>query len=155
MHYELDRLGWHNFEWLCQTWLKAEFGFSVETWGGYKDQGRDAYSSNDIKNVSGQLTYAGPVIFQIKFVAQANATSSNYKNSLLGACKAEGETIKKRIRQKLWEDPKTYVLLTNAPVSAAVKKEIADIFSSITNAKVVVLSGVDISQGNLQKRLKF
>ncbi len=89
MRYEFDRLGWLNFEWLVQTWLKAEFGFTVESWGGNHDQGRDAYSKETVSSRSTKSEYPGSVVFQAKFVEQANAAGSDYKSPLIRACVAE------------------------------------------------------------------
>lgn len=83
MRYEFDRLGWLNFEWLIQTWLKAEFGFTVEAWGGTWDLGRDAYTEESVNRASNGTLLEGPVVFQAKFVAQANARGSDYKAPLL------------------------------------------------------------------------
>ena len=44
IRYNLDSLGWFQFEWLVQSLLKAELGIGVESWGGRGDWGRDAYS---------------------------------------------------------------------------------------------------------------
>ncbi len=41
MRYRLDELGWHQFENLCQSLLKAKFADAIESWGGSLDIGRD------------------------------------------------------------------------------------------------------------------
>ena len=143
--YELDRLGWYNFEWLVQVLLKAEFGFRTESWGTHKDHGRDAYSPVTMKSRDSRTKYIGPVIIQAKFVAGANATGANYRTSLRAACKAEALSISKRIQALLWAQPKTYILTTNCPVSAADRTEITQIFDRVIDGDVVVHGGADIS----------
>jgi len=145
LRYEFDRLGWLNFEWLVQTWLKAEFGFNVESWGGNRDQGRDAYSAGTVTNRSGNSKYSGPVVFQAKFVEQANAAGSNYRPALLKACAAEAKAVQTRVRQGVWIQPKSYVLLTNCPVTVSDRSDVASILTSEYSGDVTVLGAQDIS----------
>src|ERR1039457_3498658 len=107
MRYEFDRFGWLNFEWLVQSWLKAEFGFTVESWGGNRDQGRDAYSKSTVSSRSTKSEYPGPVVFQAKFVEQANAAGSGYKSPLIKACVAEAKAVQHRVNQGVWTRPKS------------------------------------------------
>ena len=128
MRYELDRLGWLNFEWLIQTWLKVEFGFIVGAWGGTRDLGRDAYAEESVASRSNGTSFKGPVVFQAKFVAQANARGSDYKTPLLAACNAEAKTIRRRVDEGLWVDPSTYVILTNCAVTSKDRRQSAIFF---------------------------
>jgi uncharacterized coiled-coil protein SlyX len=145
-HYELDRLGWHNFEWLIQALLKSEFGFLVESWGAYKDQGRDAYSGKNLESSTGKGKYSGPVIFQAKFVSQANAVGSDYRKHLLAAVRHEAQAIEERINAKIWVEPQTYVLLTNCPITTTERAEIIAILKEKTTAAVYIQSGNDIGE---------
>ena len=145
MRYEFDRLGWLNFEWLVQTWLKAEFGFSVESWGGGHDQGRDAYSKTTVTGKSTNTIYTGPVIFQVKFVAQANARGSDYRSPLFSSCRAESRAIQARIEQGLWQNTKSYVLLTNCPVTGSDRIEVESILATEIHDKIAVLGANDLA----------
>jgi hypothetical protein len=145
VRYELDRLGWLNFEWLIQTWLKVEFGFTVEAWGGTRDLGRDAYAEESVASTSNGTLLKGPVVFQAKFVAQANARGSDYKTPLLAACKAEAKAIRRRVDEELWVNPSTYVLLTNCTVTSEDRKAIGDLLSRTTSACVHVLGAGDLA----------
>jgi hypothetical protein len=143
--YEFDRLGWLNFEWLVQTWLKAEFGFTVESWGGYRDRGRDAYSATTVSGRSTNTHLGGPVVFQAKFVSSASARGSDYKSPLLKACAAEARAIRERADQGLWEEPATYVLITNCPITADDRIAIEAALSTCTLAKVITLGSEDLA----------
>jgi hypothetical protein len=145
MRYEFDRLGWFHFEWLVQTCLKAEFGFTVESWGGHRDLGRDAYSSSTIEGLLTTTTLHGPVVFQAKFVAEANARGSD-KNPLFSACRAEALAIKKRVQQQLWREPRTYVLITNCPVTQGDRDGVAEILNGETSARVLVFGEMTFQQ---------
>lgn len=145
MRYDFDRLGWLNFEWLIQTWLKAEFGFTVESWGGSHDQGRDAYSKETIAGKSTNTVYTGPVVFQVKFVAQANARGSDYRSPLLSSCRAESRAIQARIERGLWQSPKSYVLLTNCPVTGSDRAEVGAILASEISGNIAVLGASDLA----------
>ena len=144
--YELDRLGWHNFEWLIQTLLKAEFGFLVESWGAFKDHGRDAYSAKSIESSTGKGKYQGPVIFQAKFVSEANAVGSDYRKALLAAVRHEADAIEERVSAKIWEDPESYVLLTNCPITSNERIEIEAILKKQTQAAIYIQGGGDIGE---------
>jgi len=143
--YELDRLGWYNFEWLTQTLLKAQFGFAVESWGAHKDKGRDAYSKATLTSLDGKTNYPGPIIMQAKFVANANATGARYGSSLRAACKAEADAIRDRTVKGIWNHPQTYLLMTNCPLSAADREDISKLFREAVTGTVVTHGASDIS----------
>src|SRR5436190_15560399 len=95
--YRLDDLGWFQFEWLCQSLLKAKFGLSIEAWGGHSDLGRDAYSKDDLPFVKGAPPTPGPFVFQAKFVEEANAAGAKPFTNLRASVSAEIDLIKDRI----------------------------------------------------------
>ena len=142
-HYELDRLGWFGFERLVQALLKAEFGAEVESWSGYRDQGKDAYCAGDLKTRAGTLT--GPVIFQAKFVHQANASGSEYMPLLKSACVKELALIQTRLSRNEWKDPRQYFLLTNCPISPSEREAIVDIWKQTISSSITILGYKDVS----------
>ena len=92
--YRLDDLGWFQFEWLCQSLLKAKLGVAVEAWGGHSDLGRDAYCKNSLRLRNGAPLTPGPFVFQAKFVEQANASGAEPFGYLRAAVSAEASRIK-------------------------------------------------------------
>src|SRR4051794_15117849 len=113
IRYRLDDLGWFQFEWLIQSLLKAELGLGVESWGGSRDHGRDAYSPSPLPFPSRNQESEGPFLFQVKFVEQANAAGSDWRPAILKAIRAESARIAQRIKLRTWESPRRYVLITN------------------------------------------
>lgn len=122
--YHLDDLGWYQFEQLVQAALKAELGIGVESWGERRDHGRDAYCEKALRFPSKHIVQDGPFIFQVKFVENANATGSRFEEVISNAVKHECSRIRERQDKGEWEEPKHYVLLTNAPLSASLKGQI-------------------------------
>jgi hypothetical protein len=95
IRYDLDKLGWYEFEELIQTLLKASLGPGIEAWGGRRDNGRDAYYSGPLKYPSGTQE-EGPFLFQCKFVEGANAAGANPQPLVLKAVRAECNEIRER-----------------------------------------------------------
>src|ERR1700722_15459927 len=114
--YNLDSLGWMQFESLIQVLLKAELGMGVELWGGSADHGRDAYCPGELNFPNRHTTNPGPFVFQAKFIASANATGANFETSLLGSVRKEATLIQNRVEAGKWKVPQHYCLLTNAPL---------------------------------------
>ena len=118
--YDLDKLGWVEFEPLIQTLLKSQLGFGIEAWGGTSDEGRDAYFEGNLPYPSKQLS-SGPFIFQAKFVRNANAAGAKSLPAVKKAVNAEITKIKARGKRFL--PPEHYSLLTNAPLSASARRQ--------------------------------
>ena len=142
--YELDRLGFYQFEWLIQVLLKAKFGLSVEAWGGQGDHGRDAYSSETVLSSSDKKSYPGPVVFQAKFVSGANAAEAKSHRSLLGACRQESERIANRRSSGHWSAIRSYFLYTNAPVPAKTRAAIIEVLNPILGFPPTVFGSPDV-----------
>ena len=133
IRYQLDLIGWLQFEQIIQSLAKAEFGFT-ESWGGYSDLGRDAYSAINLVHRNG-ATLNGPVLFQAKHVEGANAAGADSDDAILAAVGKECTSIQSRLTKKLWPvPPRTYILITNAPLNsdarAAIKKKINAVLPS-------------------------
>lgn len=75
LRYDIDRLGWFEFEQLTQTLLKIRLGCGVEAWGGQGDWGRDAYFDGALCYPTLRKTRA-TFLFQCKFVEAANAAGA-------------------------------------------------------------------------------
>jgi hypothetical protein len=142
--YELDQLGFYQFEWLVQVLVKNEYGMSVEAWGGHSDHGRDAYSRTDVKSSSRDATYDGPIVFQAKFVTEANSAGAKPARLLLKACKQETERIKERRRVGKWMEINNYFLYTNAPIEVTTRNAINDVFTPVLGVEPTILGFDDI-----------
>lgn len=142
--YNLDSLGWYQFERLCQTLLKSELGIGVAAWGGRGDHGRDAYCEQPLRFPDRATESVGPFIFQAKFVERANAAGAEFFDRLQAAIRAELRQIDIRRGDGLWDEPAHYVLLTNAPVSADQRRDAADLLhGDLPDSEVTVLGASD------------
>jgi hypothetical protein len=146
IRYRLDDLGWYQFEWLVQSLLKADLGIGVESWGGHHDYGRDAFAKGPLR-FPGVDPTDGPFIFQAKFVDTANAAGADADPIVLDAVRKEAVRI--RARQASpgppLSQPRHYVLLTNAPLDAALKSKIASVLSAeLPTTEVTPLGGTDV-----------
>lgn len=157
IRYHLDDLGWYQFEQLVQAALKAELGIGVESWGERRDHGRDVYCKNSLRFPSKHIVQDGPFIFQVKFVENANASGARFEETISNVVKLECTRIKERQEKDEWEEPKHYILLTNAPLSAHLKKKVKKVFEeSFPNTNFHTLGGNDVcdildNQPNLRK----
>jgi hypothetical protein len=143
--YNLDSLGWMQFESLIQVLLKAELGMGVELWGGSADHGKDAYCASELNFPTKHTTNPGPFIFQAKFIAGANATGANFDTSLISAVKKEVALIHNRIQEGKWRTPKHYIFLTNAPVTAGHRTDVTAILKAeLKDCTVIVQGATDI-----------
>lgn len=131
LRYNLDSLGWYEFEGLVQTLLKARLGLGVEAWGGTRDWGRDAYFTGELEYPS-KMRDKGPFLFQSKFVDSANAPGAAPTANLMRAVAKECEMIRERVSHRAWKVlPNHYVLLTNAPISPETRQTIGEKVSEV------------------------
>jgi hypothetical protein len=96
MRYELDRLGWLQFEELCQALLKNTIGLGLEAWGGTGDHGRDAFFPGPLAFPAANRVRPGPFVFQVKFVENANAAAARPLEPLERAVASECSRIRSR-----------------------------------------------------------
>ena len=136
--YNLDSLGWVQFEWLCQSILKDHLGLSVEAWGGRGDWGRDAFCPEDAKTSS--ETLIGAIVFQAKFVSGANTAGVSPNKALLDAIRAEVARIRKRAKSGLYRHIRTFVLLTNAPLAAKLRTSMEELLATALPAECAIKS---------------
>lgn len=145
LRYRLDELGWYQFEMLVQSLLKAELGLAVETWGGPSDNGRDAYADGPLSFPDRGTASEGPFIFQVKFVEGANAAGARFEERLRKALRAECSAIHSRRAAGIWQDPKHYVLLTNAPLTPTLRATLREVLAeALPRSKVHFRGGGDI-----------
>ena len=161
--YRLDDLGYFQFEDLIQSLVKVQWGLAIESWGGRGDYGRDAYYSGELRFPDEKQHSEGPFLFQVKFVEHANAAGANCEAALLDSVYKEhlrieerksasepSGTPQQRIRyllggQRFWSGLKHYLLLTNGPLSAALRARIESILlKSLPGCEVHSFGGDDI-----------
>jgi hypothetical protein len=138
--YKLDDLGWLSFERLSQALLKAQFGWALESWGGSKDLGRDAYSEIDLTDKYNQ-SISGPSVFQCKFVSNSQIDKVGSAKNLINAVDIECELIRQRIKVGKWRLPKSYILLTNCHLSVATRAKIIARLNNCIQDCTVMLQG--------------
>lgn len=140
--YDLDKLGWVEFEPLIQTLLKSQIALGIEAWGGTSDEGRDAYFEGKL-NYPTRMLSDGPFIFQAKFVRNANAAGAKSLPAIKKAVISETEKIKARGHK--FTAPKHYVLLTNAPLPASARRQLKAILTAVLpNCSIHLHDGRDI-----------
>jgi len=145
--YNLDSLGWFQFEHLCQTLLRAGHGAAIEIWGGSSDRGRDAYSPSPLRFPDPQVTNQGPFIFQAKFVSNSIYLGDKAATSLKKAVRAEAAEIRKRIGLKAWTKPRVYALMSNVVANEALRTDIQDILRPVLpDAKILILGSRELSR---------
>lgn len=156
LKYDLDRLGWYEFEGLVQSLLKRVLGMGVEAWGGQGDWGRDAYFSGSLKYPSKSMT-VGPFLFQCKFVNGANAAGAQSDAAVLTAVKKECARISARLggskkpassakKENLWPKvPSHYGFFTNARLGKGLRTSIeAELTAVLPSSQVHQHDGRDI-----------
>jgi hypothetical protein len=144
--YRLDDLGWYQFERMCQALLRAKYGANLEAWGGSKDFGRDAYSSGQLRYPDPRRLSNGPFVFQVKYIANANAPGANIQSAILSAVKSENERISDRLENGMWDTPWHYTLLTNAPLGATLRGTLTkQIKKVLPNTEIKLHGAADIA----------
>lgn len=155
LRYEIDRLGWFEFESLTQSLLKQKFGMGIEAWGGSSDLGRDAYFEGHLRYPSTDI-HDGPFIFQCKFVENANAAGSVPDKPLTAAVKKECARIRIRLNSSGTQGgipiapewsirPKHYALLTNAVVNSTLRAKLQSLVKTVLpDSAIHVHDGEDI-----------
>lgn len=143
--YNLDALGWFQFERLCQALLKSEISLAVESWGGSADRGADAYYDGSLRYPDRNQSSVGPFLFQAKFVSHANAVGSKFIGSVKGAISAELTRIDDRRRAGTWLLPKHYTFITNAPLTTPQRSEVrTQPAARLPGASIHVLAASDL-----------
>lgn len=145
-NYQLDNLGWYQFERLCQALLRAQYGAALEAWGGGGDWGRDAYSDGPLHYPDANRTAAGPFVFQVKYISEANAPGARFRSALRSAVTGELRRISGRISDGTWSPARYYTLLTNAPVGAPLRQELRKMISeALPNTSILINGASDIA----------
>lgn len=131
--YELHTLGWRAFQDLCAVVLREIWGQSVQSFADTKDGGRDgAFYGTWRESVKGVDVPEGPFTLQCKFMARRDDTLT------LSSIEDELAKIGPLVEQKLC---KSYVLMSNARVTATSEAKIRKALSDAGVAHPLVLAG--------------
>jgi hypothetical protein len=119
--YAIDNLGWKRFERLIQALLKQELDATVQAWGGTADEGKDATYADTLRLRTGR-ELPGPVLFQCKFIYNANAPGAKIADSVRHSVNSEILRIQKRSQKDSYVPPRTYIFITNAKFNPALRE---------------------------------
>jgi hypothetical protein len=137
--YNLDNLGWYQFENMIQSLLKSSFSMAIESWGDRGDHGIDAFYEGKLDfPVKGKLQ-EGPFIFQVKFIEEANAAGAKPRSRIISAIKSELSKINER--QGYFENGGVYTLFTNVSFSVKLREEIREILQGTLSNMQIILEG--------------
>jgi len=143
--YNLEQLGWFNFEQLVRTLLREAIGNGLSTFSGSVDQGRDATFCGEATSYPSKTDrWHGSWIFQVKHRAYSTRGADTVREELKRTIPAEIE----RILRKHHFTCDNYVAITNCPLTAQDKDELVEIIKS-TSPKitgVAVLGESDLQE---------
>ena len=131
--YNIERLGWFNFERLINTLLKQVIGPGVSSFSGSSDQGRDATFEGSTKFPSQETQVGGKWIFQVKYRDFPSRGVNTVRTELKATVKNELDTIILKHRHKV----DIYVFITNCPLTA----------NNVQELKKIIEDHVEINHG--------
>ncbi len=143
--YNLEQLGWYNFEQLICTLLREIIGVGISSFSGSVDQGRDATFSGKANSFPSQSDlWFGDWIFQVKHRKYSSKGAAKTRSELKKVF--EKEIIK--ITTKHHFSCKNYIFITNCPLTTLDKDEMKVTASkaSPTIEKVAILSESDLDE---------
>lgn len=143
--YNLEQLGWFNFEQLVRTLLRQIVGSGLSTFGGSIDKGRDAtFSGESTSFPSESDRWSGEWIFQVKHRAYSTRGANAVRAELIRTLPTEVA----RIMNKHHHECQNYVAITNCPLTAQDKDELHSLIGSSTNdiKQVSVLGEADLQE---------
>jgi hypothetical protein len=122
LKYRISNIGWYNFELLVQSLLKVIIGPGVASFGGSKDQGRDAAFAGPAEFPSSQCRWDGNWLFQVKYIDFEEQGADAARTSLKSALRHEMQRGLVRHR-----NTNNYILLTDVPLTAQTRDELSQI----------------------------
>ncbi len=113
LKYRIGDIGWYNFERLVKTLLKKIIGPGVTSFGGSKDNGRDATYGGSAPYPSAHSPWTGEWVFQVKYI---DLDEQGAGPSARAALKS---TFKKEIKSVCGRhiEIDNYVLITDLPLT--------------------------------------
>jgi adenylate kinase family enzyme len=142
LKYRISNIGWYNFELLVQTLLKAVIGPGVTSFGGSKDQGRDAAFVGSAPFPTADCRWTGNWVFQVKYVDFEEQGVDAARSSLKS-------TLRKELRHVLsrHQNANNYILLTDVPLTTQTRSELNEVMASCGfNGNLASVDGKEICQ---------
>ena len=143
--YNLEQLGWFNFEQLVRTLLRQVVGAGISSFSGSVDQGRDAtFSGRSALYPSSTDQWQGDWIFQVKHRTYSTRGADSVRAELKRNLPAEvARTLEKRSHEC-----NVYMALTNCPLTAQDKDDIHALIQAHATdvAHIAVLGESDIQE---------
>ncbi len=143
--YNLEQLGWFNFEQLVRTLLRQIVGNGLSTFSGSVDKGRDAtFSGGSTLFPSESDRWSGEWIFQVKHRAYSTRGAGAVRAELKRTLPAEVT----RILNKHHHECQNYVAITNCPLTAQDKDDLHALIRSTNEdiEQVAVLGEADLQE---------
>lgn len=119
LKYRISNIGWYNFELLVQTLLKAVIGPGVTSFGGSKDQGRDAAFTGGATFPSTECQWAGQWVFQVKYIDFEEQGVDAARSALKATLRKEVRCVLSRHRYI-----NNYILLTDVPLTTQTRQDL-------------------------------
>jgi hypothetical protein len=143
--YNLEQLGWFNFEQLIRTLLRNLVGSGLSTFSGSVDKGRDATFSGEATSFPSESDrWSGEWIFQVKHRAYSTRGAGAVRKELKRTFPAEV----KRILNSHHHECQNYVAITNCPLTAQDKDELHAFIRSTNKdiQQIAVLGEADLQE---------
>ncbi len=142
--YNLEGLGWFNFERLVSCLLREVVGAGLSTFTGSSDKGRDAtFRGKSNCFPSAAHRWDGKWVFQVKHRVYSSRGAKAVRTELKRTLVSEVEKVVRKYRLPC----DNYVFITNCPLTASVKDEmahgIADKYPEIKNVSIFGESDVE------------
>ena len=145
LKYRIASIGWYNFETLVQTLLKALIGPGVTSFGGIKDDGRDATFSGAASFPSEDTQWDGYWVFQVKHIDFEQQGVRTARTQLKNAFKQECKSILTRRKADRW--PENYLLVTDVPLTTLNRRDLTKIIGDAGFAgNFRAIDGKDVCQ---------
>jgi hypothetical protein len=143
--YNLEQLGWFNFEQLVRTLLRNIVGNGLSTFSGSVDKGRDATFSGEATSYPSESDrWSGEWIFQVKHRAYSTRGAGAVRTELKRSLPAEVG----RILNAHDHECQNYVAITNCPLTAQDKDELNALIRSTNEdiEQIAVLGEADLQE---------
>jgi len=143
--YNLEQLGWFNFEQLVRTLLRQIIGSGISTFSGSVDKGRDATFSGEATSYPSETDrWNGEWIFQVKHRSYSTRGAKTVRAELKRTLPEEIDLI----LNKHNHDCQHYVAITNCPLTAQDKDELQRLIKSASDdiKQVAILGESDLQE---------
>ena len=143
--YNLEQLGWFNFEQLVCTLLRQIVGNGISTFSGSVDQGRDAIFSGEAASYPSVTDrWKGKWIFQVKHRAYSTRGAGIVRTELKRALPDEIACVQRKYNHEC----QNYVVITNCPLTAQDKDELQQLIKVADGdlEQVAVLGESDLQE---------